>query len=1474
MGGTIANAAQLDMSQSQLEIDNRALSQQAATEGMVLLENLNNAMPVAKGNIAVYGPGATLTVKGGTGSGAVNNRLVSYPGTTYNNCETEATPGTATQASAGECYYSVNILAGLEGAGYTITTPTPYLDYLLGITPPSGALTYANDERVLVSSGGADPATTCTRATNGTRTCTTAAGTFNVAPSAPTNTALYVVSRNSGEGSDRSATAGDYFLTANETADIELIGQTFNNVIVVLNTGGVMDTNFFRDINASFHDPSGNQAVDGLFLMSEAGEAGGAAFAQVLSGEVSPSGKTVDTWASDYKYYPAHVTFGNNDGTTVNEPYSEGIFVGYRYFDSFYKSLEPTAPESVVDYPFGYGLSYTTFSINTSSVVVTGSKVTVTAVVTNTGTAPGKQVVEVYYSAPAGDNGIDKPYQELGGYAKTDVLQPGQCQILTITYNTPDMASYSEADAAWIMDNGDYIIRVGDSSRNTKVAAVVSLGADVTSEQLHNEGLQDPAYVHEDLSGNRDDFYTYPTEAAEIAAAEKITLDPASVPRVNNASPYEQNVPVDPTVDPAHWVLGAPQSQVANQYNATTAGPNASAQPDLISSVTAYINQTAGWDTNWQGTGAPYPIKTGEQEQLLQVPDNATLWDVYNGTITMQQFVASLTAVQLGQLVEGESANVHAQEESAVGAAGYTSYIYPDLGIPGMILSDGPAGLRDTREIPAASSASGNLEYQYMTAWPIGTLLAQTWNRPLIEQCGNALGQEMVKYGVSLWLAPGMNIHRDPLNGRNFEYYSEDPLVAGLSAAAMTTGVQSNPGVGVTLKHYFANNQEASRSTENGQISERAEREIYQRGFEIAVKSAQPMAVMTSYNRVNGIYSSANYDSITDVLRGEWGFKGLVMTDWGGSHGAVYSMYSGNDLIESGGNPNEVINSMITYNPSFDVNGLPVLVTSVNAAGRSSYAWQFNGFTATIANPPAGSAQETITRTVNAAAIANQPLSYTAVTDSINNVTETPHPMYASVDAAYRELMTLTAHTTTGSNTYGLTQAQQGAITIRCTVGGSTNDCTTAADEPTGTVTAYTVTYTGYTAASHTMRLGDVQRSAMHILNVVMQSHVFGELSEARGVSGVEILPYTPNQTLVPFLTTSASEPISAVAPAVTFATDHNPNDNGWYNSNVTVTVSVADPSYTLTVNNAAYTAPIVVSNDGTTTLTAVAKCDCGVESDPATETIKLDKTAPVVTYATDGYNLLPTAADGTSGVASIEYSLNGTTWNTVANGTVSFDSASGRPVVLLRATDLAGNVSSAITVPGAGPSSSASPTTGPTSSTSPTTGPTSSTSPTTGPTSSTSPTTGPTSSTSPTTGPTSSTSPTTGPTSSTSPTTGPTSSTSPTTGPTSSQPTTGPTSSQPTTGPTSSQPTTGPTSSQPTTGPTSSQPTTGPTSSQPTTGPTSVAPTSGPSTSGTAIKTGGSATPSDSTPLLGFGLMVIVGAVATVFIVRRVRQH
>ncbi|MDR1152255.1 MAG: glycoside hydrolase family 3 C-terminal domain-containing protein [Bifidobacteriaceae bacterium] len=1051
LGAAPAVAAQPTDEPSAQETAHAALARQTAGEGMVLLDNAGGALPVPLGNVAVFGVGGYKTVKGGTGSGDVNNR------------------------------YMIASREGLAEGGYTVTTSDAYWDAMVTqydtLNPGGGGgfgfgggVDYAGSEVALTVS--------------------------SVQPSSPTTTAIYVLPRNSGEGSDRTATKGDYYLTDTELANITLIGQTYEKVAVVLNVGAVVDTVFVEQINARTTDPAGGRAIDSLLLMSQAGQESGRALFDIVSGAVNPSGKTVDTWASEYSYYPASAIFAGNDGVTVTENYPEGIYVGYRYFDSFYKSINRAAPASVVSYPFGYGGSYTSFTVSPGAVSANADAVTVQATVSNTGTVAGKEVVQVYFSAPT--TGLDKPYQELAAYAKTDLLAPGKSQTLTLSFPTTEMSSYDEAAAAYTLEAGTYAIRVGTSSRDTSVAAKLTVASNVITERLAGEVNDERTLNATQLTSNPADFYTYPGEAAQIAAAPTVPADFSGFIAPNNASQFEQTVAV-------------PSTSAFYELDGST-----------IAATTALIDAANAGD--WEGTGAAYAPKEGETVQQVTVTGTPTLFDVAKGTATMDQFVASLSVTQLANIVEG--ASLGGSTLSANGAAGYTTSLYEALGIAQMSLSDGPAGLRLTQQWTDAGSGAD--WYQFCTAWPIGTMLAQTWNTDLIEDVGTAIGEEMVTYGATLWLAPGQNIHRDPLNGRNFEYFSEDPLVTGLTSTAETLGVQSNAGVGVTLKHYAGNNQETSRSGGNSVINERALREIYLKGFEIAVKSAQPMSVMSSYNQINGHCVAGDYDLLTNILRGEWGFDGTVMTDWGGCGSLLGNMYAGNDLIEPGGAAASVIQSLLAVEPTVDLFGLPA-ITANPAMSFPPFFFMPATFALSLGNAElSATGDHSRTTLVDSSIIGESLISGTVLGGGgpWGGGTVTPMSPFTSVQEAYDFVDDLM----TGGNPLAfeptdsavLSPDQQAAITVGSETYGAG-----------GALETFSVTFRyGFFTP---MRLGDVQRNAARILATTMRSAPFEELAAIQGVSGISVGSYTAQYSdLAQYVTAGASAITNAVLDTAT----------------------------------------------------------------------------------------------------------------------------------------------------------------------------------------------------------------------------------------------------------------------------------------------------------------------------------------------------
>ncbi|MCD8231165.1 MAG: glycoside hydrolase family 3 C-terminal domain-containing protein [Clostridiales bacterium] len=776
---------------SEREKRNATRARKIAAQGMVLLEN-DGVLPLAKETkkLALFGNGARRTVKGGTGSGDVNSRFV------------------------------VNVEQGLEAAGYEITTKS-WLDaydaqvegaqkaYYLGVKKAMDTVGEVAGIMELFNHPFTEP--------------TIQVITKDSLDAGDCVTAIFVISRNSGEGKDRSPVAGDYELNEEEKNSIQALTEVYDKVIIVLNVGGVVDTKFLR----------GCKGINAILLMSQAGNIGGYALADVLTGAVTPSGHLTDTWAENYTDYPGSDVYSHMNGNVDDEYYNEGIYVGYRYFDTF--GITPA-------YPFGYGSSYTTFSVETKDVSVEENQITVKAAVKNTGDVySGREVVQVYYSAS--DGKLEKPYQELAAYAKTGELAPGEEEELTISFKAESMASYDESRAAYVLEAGDYYIRVGVNSRATKVAAVIELVEEAVTEKLANKL---PLDCELDLISAKDAVpYTYDEEKQEMASAKRLALNAENLT-------YKEAV-----------------------YS-----------------------------------GMPEPLAKADTDRVL------TADDVRSGRASLDDLVSQLTVEEMALLCVGTARGgigtgsvIGSASAVCPGAAGdTTSVMIDDRDIRNMILADGPAGLRlitefqvgpDGEKIPGNDMAIPGMEliagdapkpeipdgtvsyYQYCTAIPIASLLAMTWDEAVIEEAGDIVGEEMIELGITLWLAPGMNIHRNPLCGRDFEYYSEDPLIAGKCAAADTRGVQKHAGIGTTIKHFAFNNQEDNRMHTNAHVSERAAREIFLKGFEIAVKESQPLSMMTSYNLINGIHAANNYDMLTSLCRDEWGFEGFVMTDWG-----------------------------------------------------------------------------------------------------------------------------------------------------------------------------------------------------------------------------------------------------------------------------------------------------------------------------------------------------------------------------------------------------------------------------------------------------------------------------------------------------------------------------------------------------------------------------------------------------------------
>ena len=597
--------------------------------------------------------------------------------------------------------------------------------------------------------------------------------------------AIFLIGRTAGEDKDYEDTEGSYLLTKREKENLRVVTKYFNEVAVLLNVSNIIDMSWTKD--AAYQDH-----IKAILYIWQGGMEGANAVADLLSGRVTPSGKLTDTIAEKLSDYPAADHFGSK----TENIYAEDIYVGYRYFETF-------APEKVM-YEFGFGLSYTEFSMETVKAESTGNgkdaKIALSIRVKNTGSAAGKEAAQVYVSAPQGQLG--KPAKVLCGFAKTKLLAPGEEEVLELTIPVSRFASYDDSGvtghkSCYVLEEGLYEIYVGNSVRCTEKANVDGKGGYEIASCVVTEELK------------------------EALAPTKEFL------RLKTGRQKEDGVF-------ARAYEKAPQQMV-----------------DLAERIKSRLPKELP--------------QTGNKGITLQ----AVAENIKNGSSVEEEldaFVAQFTNEELAVIVRGEGMSSPKVTPGTASAFGGVSDSLHGYGIPIACASDGPSGIRMESGLKA-------------TQLPIGTLLACSFNIPMMEELYQMEGRELVGNEIDTLLGPGINIHRYPLNGRNFEYFSEDPLVTGQFAAAMTRGIRS-AGSSATVKHFAANNQETERHNVNSVVSERALREIYLKGFEIAVKEGNANSIMTSYNPVNGHWTASNYDLNTTILRGEWGYQGIVMTDW------------------------------------------------------------------------------------------------------------------------------------------------------------------------------------------------------------------------------------------------------------------------------------------------------------------------------------------------------------------------------------------------------------------------------------------------------------------------------------------------------------------------------------------------------------------------------------------------------------------
>ena len=570
------------------------------------------------------------------------------------------------------------------------------------------------------------------------------------------DTAIIVIGRTAGEEMDNRNEKGAFLLSDLEEDMIKKVSAVFSKTVVLLNTAGLIDMGFMDRYD-----------VSAVMYVWQGGMVGGVGAADILTGKMSPCGKLPDTIAYNITDYPSDKFFGSGE----EDCYGEDIYVGYRYFETFAKDK--------VRYPFGFGLSYTTFDVSAEFSAADGI-VTADITVRNTGSVPGREVVQIYCQAPQGKLG--KPARVLCGFDKTWTIKPGDCEKLSVEIPLDTVASYDDSGvtghkSCWLLEAGTYHFFAGTDVRS----AVECFSLDVPET---------------------------------IVKQCKSALAPVTeFRRMKNSGGSVEFEDVPLTSDP---------------------------DPRSHAKLPAEIPQTGDCG-----------IK---------------LSDVYKGINTLEEFTAQLTDYDLSCIIRGEGMGSPKVTAGTAAAFGGVSDELRALGIPCGCCDDGPSGMRLDCGTKAFSL-------------PNGTLLASTFDRQLMMELFTYMGLEMHTNQVDCLLGPGMNIHRHPLNGRNFEYFSEDPFLTGSIAAAELAGLHST-GVEGTIKHFCGNNRETHRHTLDSIISERALREIYLRGFEIAVKQGEAKSVMTTYGKVNGVWTAGNFDLVTNILREDWGFDGFVMTDW------------------------------------------------------------------------------------------------------------------------------------------------------------------------------------------------------------------------------------------------------------------------------------------------------------------------------------------------------------------------------------------------------------------------------------------------------------------------------------------------------------------------------------------------------------------------------------------------------------------
>lgn len=725
-------------------------------EGIVLLKNEDNVLPLAGKKLNVFGVGSVCPFFGGAGSGCITSQ---NPVSFYDALDEEGIE------------YNRELRALYEkncGTSAIPTTANPVVNNALGLILTKSALDEMPVKKL----------------------------TDKIMNNAVeySDTALIMISRTSAEGEDLEDKV--LRLSDAEKALVEKVNGTFENVIVLFNISNIIEMGFVEQYENI-------KAAASIWIP---GEFGMLAVAKMLKGEVNPSGRLADTVAYSVKDHPSGVCFGTNEydgGDGYYVEYLEGIYMGYRYFETFAKDK--------VQYPFGYGLSYTRFEKELLSYSTDNGKISADVKVTNIGAASGKDVVQLYYSAPYYNGGIEKSAICLGAFDKTKLLAPGESEILTVSFDIDDMASYDQNNyEAWVLEKGTYKIILGENVRehiayfDYEVAEdIVYKYDDVTGTEISNRF--DDVYNGFPVLSRADSTASFP-EFRELAATDEI-----------------KNVDIIP-------------------------------------------------DTKAEGTA---PVTGAVYDETIM------LKDVYNDMSLMDKFLDQLTVNEMAMMVID---------------GGYGTRGIERLGIPQTWDNDAPSSIKGPKGIAFTDSG---------TAYPCEVAVACTWNVDLAELMGKSVGIEARDLHTDIWYAPGVNLHRNPAGGRNYEYYSEDPILSGKMAAALIRGCDSE-GLVVTIKHFVLNDQESHREGVFTWADEQTMRELYLKAFEIPIKESNCMGVMSAFNRIGTKWCGSSSALLKDLLRGEWGFDGFVVSDYSwnftgtGYMNPVIAVYNGNDTMLTG----------------------------------------------------------------------------------------------------------------------------------------------------------------------------------------------------------------------------------------------------------------------------------------------------------------------------------------------------------------------------------------------------------------------------------------------------------------------------------------------------------------------------------------------------------------------------------------------